>query len=65
MSLTAEDLWPLIQKLPVDERKRLADHLRDFDQDAYQRQPLGTDEFTADEDPLAWEADGWEEYAPR
>ncbi len=33
---------------------------------AYLAVPPASDEFTTDEDPLAWEAEGWDEFdAPR
>jgi hypothetical protein len=33
---------------------------------AYLAVPPGSEEFTTDEDPLAWEAEGWDEFdAPR
>lgn len=69
--LTASDFWPLILKLPHDERVRLAKlALRAAANDpsaaTYAGTPPGTDEFSSDEEPLAWEAQGWEEFsAPR
>jgi hypothetical protein len=36
---------------------------RDFDEAAlYTAIPPGRDEFSSDDQPLAWEADGWEEF---
>ncbi|AKJ05912.1 hypothetical protein ATI61_110341 [Archangium gephyra] len=72
-TLTAQDLWPLVQKLPHDEQVRLAKlALRAAAQSgasdtaAYRAAPPSADEFSSQEDPLAWEADGWEEFdAPR
>ncbi len=70
--LTASDFWPLILKLPHDERVRLAKlALRaaaeeGADAAAYAAGPPSPDEFSADEEPLAWDAEGWEEFsAPR
>ena len=70
--LTASDFWPLILKLPHDERVRLAKlALRAAAHDdaaaaTYAAAPPSPDEFSTDEDPLAWEAQGWEEFgAPR
>lgn len=67
--LKAEDLWPLVLKLPHDEQVRLAKlalqaaaHGGADDAEAYRLAPPGDDEFSSDEDPLAWEADGWEAY---
>ncbi len=71
--LTADDLWPLVQKLPHDEQVRLAKlALRaaatgpETDAEAYQAAPPAPDEFSSDDDSLAWEAEGWEKAdAPR
>lgn len=70
--LTASDFWPLILKLPHDERVRLAKlALRAAADDgadaaAYAAVRPSADEFSQDEEPLAWEAEGWEEFsAPR
>ncbi|HEY2406706.1 MAG TPA: hypothetical protein VGI10_11920 [Polyangiaceae bacterium] len=65
--LTASDFWPLILKLPHDERVRLAKlalraAAQDDPADAYASAPPATDEFTTDEEPLAWEGHGWEEF---
>lgn len=70
--LTASDFWPLILKLPHDERVRLAKlALRaaatdDSSAEAYAAAPPTPDEFSSDDEPLAWESQGWEEFgAPR
>lgn len=66
--LTASDLWPLILKLPHDERVRLAKlALRAAAQDdsvaaAYAAASPTPDEFSSDDEPLAWEGHGWEEF---
>jgi len=67
--LTAEDLWPLVQKLSHDEQVRLAKlALRaaarsgGSDADTYRASPPGRDEFSSEEEPLAWEAEGWDEF---
>jgi hypothetical protein len=73
VTLTAQDLWPLVQKLPHEEQLRLARlALREVARDgradavAYQEVPPAENEFSSDDDPLAWEAGGWEEFdAPR
>ena len=65
--LTASDFWPLILKLPHDERVRLAKLALqaaahdDSAAAAYAAAPPSPDEFSTDEDSLAWEAQGWEE----
>ncbi len=70
--LTASDFWPLILKLPHDERVRLAKlALRaaasdDAQAAAYAATPPVPDEFSSDDEPLSWEGQGWEEFgAPR
>lgn len=70
--LTASDFWPLILKLPHDERVRLAKlALRAAANDgasaaAYAAAPPTADEFSSDDEALAWESEGWEEFgAPR
>ena len=68
--LTANDFWPLILKLPHDERVRLAKlALRAAAHDdsaAYAAAPPAPDEFSSDDEPLAWEGQAWEEFgAPR
>jgi hypothetical protein len=71
--LTADDLRPMIARLSHDEQVRLAKiALRaaagspDLDATACRTAPPGTDEFSSEDDPLAWEAEGWEGVdAPR
>ena len=67
--LTAQDRWPLLLKLPYDEQLRLAKlalHAASAggreDRRAYQTAPPAADEFSAADDPLAWEGGGWDEY---
>ena len=63
--LTASDFWPLILKLPHEERVRLATlALRAAARDdssaaAYDATPPAPDEFSSDDEPLAWDAEGW------
>lgn len=66
--LTANDLWPVLLKLPHDERVRLATlalkaaSLREGEEPSgYASVPPGADEFGADGDPLAWDAEGWDD----
>lgn len=70
--LTADDLLPLVAKLPHDEQVRLAqlvlraacDATRDAG--AYQTKPVRPDEFSQDEEGAAWEGEDWEAAgAPR
>ena len=62
--MTADDILPLVASLTPQERVRLfrlitsrpnADSVT-----AYDAVPPGQDEFSTDEEPLAWEAEGWE-----
>jgi hypothetical protein len=73
LDVTADDLWPLVSKLSPQEQVRLAKlALRAAalgsadDAAAYAAAPVKPDEFSSDDDPLAWEAEGWEGLdAPR
>jgi len=71
--MTADDLWPLVQKLSRRERLRLArlaltrEALASdaTDEERYQRLPPGEDEFVdaapdREDDPLGWDAEGWD-----
>jgi hypothetical protein len=67
--LTAQDLWPLLLKLPHEEQLRLAKLAlcaasgggRE-DARAYRAAPPVEDEFSPADNPLAWEGEGWDEY---
>jgi hypothetical protein len=70
-ALTAQDLWPLVLKLNHDERAKLvklalrAATAADVAA-AYRATPPGPDEFSLADEPMAWEAEGWDEFsAPR
>jgi hypothetical protein len=64
--LTANDLLPLVARLAPEERLRLV-HLieaaSERDAAAYAKTPPPPDEFSADDDALAWDAEGWEQVA--
>lgn len=47
----------------TDNGKALARLIPATDAAAYQAHPLATGEFSTDDDPLAWDADGWENFA--
>ena len=71
-ALTADDLLPLVAKLPHDQQIRLAKLVlraavaADDDAAAYLAAPVTADEFADDDDSLGWESDGWEGFiAPR
>jgi hypothetical protein len=64
-ALTAQDLWPLLLKLPHEEQVRLAKlalraALRGDIQDRHTYQSVPP--AAVEEDPLAWEAEGWDEF---
>lgn len=62
--MTADDILPLVASLAPQERirlMRLITKQRDVDDAAlYAVIPPRIDEFSVDEDSLAWEAEGWE-----
>ncbi len=72
MSLTADDLWPLLAKLPRPERLKLARLALSqvglpstaTDAERYVACAPGRDELLSgsDDESLAWEAEGWEEF---
>lgn len=63
--LTADDMLPLVASLPDNERIKLLRWITSPQGDdalAYRAAPPSHEEFRCDDDPLAWEADGWEEF---
>lgn len=67
--LTAQDILPLVLKLPHDERIRLAKltlkAAATDDAAAYRTTPASIEEFGGEDDPLAWEGEGWEEFGEK
>lgn len=69
---TAADLWPLVSKLSPDEQRslallalRAAHRATAHDAAQYVAIPPADGEFSSTDEPLAWDADGWEDfYAP-
>lgn len=64
--MTAEDILPLVAALAPAERARLLRLIsRSGGEDAgvYRSLPVQPGEFSAEDEPLAWEADGWEDVA--
>ena len=63
--LTADDILPLIACLTPQERSRLLRLIivrpGGDQRDAYRTLPPVRDEFSSDEEPLSWDADGWED----
>lgn len=64
--MTAEDILPLIAGLAPDERVRLLGLVEQMsprdEASAYAAMPPRLDEFFSDDDALAWDADGWEDF---
>lgn len=61
--LTADDLLPLVARLDPAERSRLVRLIAaKATQDAqkYLTVPPKPDEFATEDDPLAWDAEGWD-----
>jgi hypothetical protein len=63
-TLTADDILPLVASLTPREcvcLPRLIALPQDADASVYRSVPRSRDEFSADEEPLAWDAEGWED----
>ena len=61
-ALTADDILPLVASLTPQERMRLLRLIalpEGSDRPVYRELPPSSDEFSSDEEPLAWEAEGW------
>ena len=71
MHVTVEDLLPLVAKMTLEERIRLSrlalevggSEDRDAASAGYRSSPVLDHEFADSEDPLAWDAEGWEDVA--
>ena len=62
--LTADDIIPLVAFLTPQERLRLLRLIavpQGPDAPVYRSAPPSRDQFSADEEPLAWDAGGWED----
>jgi hypothetical protein len=63
---TVEEIVPLVEALSPLERARLLrliTRARSVDSAVYEAIPPSPEEFSADEDPLAWDSEGWENVA--
>jgi hypothetical protein len=63
-TLTADDILPLVASLTPKERVRLLRLIalsQGTDAPIYRFVPPSRDEFSVDEEPLAWDAEGWED----
>ena len=63
--LNADDILPLVACLTPQERLRLLRLISirpgADDKVAYRALPSSTEEFSSDEEPLAWDSEGWED----
>ena len=62
--LTADDVLPLVACLTPQERVRLLRLITSppgADALVYRSVPPAHDEFSTEEEPLAWDAEGWED----
>ena len=63
--MTVEEIVPLVEALPPQERARLlgliTPKLRPNNLSAGARTPLAQHGFSEQEDPLSWESEGWED----
>ncbi len=61
--MTADDILPLVAGLTPQERVRLIRLITEQpcanDAAVYREAPPGREEFSSDEEPLAWEAEDW------
>lgn len=63
-SVTADDILPLVASLPPKERVRLLQLIaHGADAPLYHAVPPSPEEFSTDDEPLAWEGEGWEDVA--
>ncbi len=62
---TADDIIPLVASLSDRERIRLLRWIaapHGSDASGYAAAPPAGDEFSGDDNPIAWEPDGWEAF---
>jgi hypothetical protein len=63
--LTADDIIPLVASLSDNERVKLLRWIaapHGSDASAYQAAPPTGDEFGGEDEPMAWEAEGWDQF---
>lgn len=62
--LTADEILPLVKHLTFSGRARLVRLIAVSPEDdaaTYRATPPKPDEFSSDDEPLAWDAEGWED----
>ena len=65
-ALTADDILPLVVALPAQERVRLLQLIasqQGSDASMYRSMPASREEFSTDDEALAWDAEGWEDLS--
>jgi hypothetical protein len=65
-ALTADDILPLVVALPAQERARLLRLIasrQGSDAWMYRSMPASREEFSTDDEALAWDAEGWEDLS--
>ena len=63
--LTADDIMPLVASLSDSERVKLLRWIaapHGSDSTAYRAAPLTRDEFSSEDEPMAWDAEGWDQF---
>ena len=63
-ALTADDILPLVDSLATQERvrlQRLIARAQGGDASVYRSVPPSRNEFSADDEPLGWDAEGWKD----
>ena len=63
-TLTADDVLPIVAALSPQERARLLGLIASRnggDEFVYRSIPPAREEFSADDEPLGWDAEGWED----
>ena len=64
--LTADDILPLVVALPAEERARLLRLIvsqQGSDASMYRSLPASREEFSTDDEALAWDGGGWEDLS--
>ena len=63
--LTADDIMPLVASLSDSERVKLLRRIaapHGSDASSYRAAPPTRDEFDGEDQPIAWEAEGWDQF---
>ena len=63
--LTADDIMPLVASLSDSERVKLLRWIaapHGSDSTAYRAAPPTPDEFSSEDEPMAWDPEGWDQF---